>query len=271
MSPNHLMLGRELEVPLDVTTELSPDAPLLRTDYAKALQERLTNAHELARDHLKKAANRQKRNYDKHLAGHPFKLGDSVWLHHVKRKKGRSSKLDCPWHGPYLVTSILSDVVYRIQRSPRSKPTVVHSDRLKPYLGPPLKSWLPDKSQIADEHDPGQGGKHQTTEIPPKGGAKTNQVPNKAKDHTTKEQSKGGEDSVIADTVQGNQVQDSSITTADVAKNPSQPKVQSKNCESKSEQVEVNAGDDASINQRVTSGRPTRRRRPPNRFGSWVS
>ena len=112
VSPNLLMLGRELEVPLDAISEAPPDAPPPKTDYAQAVQKRLASAHELARRHLSKAAMRQKRSYDKRLAGRPFVIGDSVWLHNVRRKKGRNSKLECPWEGPYLVISVLSDVLY---------------------------------------------------------------------------------------------------------------------------------------------------------------
>ena len=64
-TPNMLMLGREIEVPLDVITELTPDSPPLTTEYALALQQRLAGAHEVARRHLGRAAERQKRNYDK--------------------------------------------------------------------------------------------------------------------------------------------------------------------------------------------------------------
>ena len=45
-STNLLMLGREVEVPLDVTTEAPPDAPPLQTDYAHAVQKRLATAHD---------------------------------------------------------------------------------------------------------------------------------------------------------------------------------------------------------------------------------
>lgn len=68
--------------------------------------------HDLARQHLNKAAICQKRNYDKRLAGRPFTTGDSVWLHNAQRKKGRNAKLDCPWEGLNLVISVLSDIVY---------------------------------------------------------------------------------------------------------------------------------------------------------------
>ena len=87
VTPNLLMLGRELEVPLDAITEALPDALSLKMDYAQAVQKRLASAPDLARRHLNKAAIRQKRNYDKRLAGRPFTVGDSVWMHNVRRKK----------------------------------------------------------------------------------------------------------------------------------------------------------------------------------------
>ena len=124
-TPNLLMLGRQVEVPLDVVTKPTPDVEPLETEYAQALQERLASAHEAARRHLGLAAERQKRNYDKRVSSKPFKVGDSIWLHSIKRRKGRNPKLDCPWEGPYLVVSVLSDVTYRIQKSPRAKPKVI--------------------------------------------------------------------------------------------------------------------------------------------------
>ena len=72
-----------------------------------------------------------------------------MWLHEKIRKKGKSPKLSSPWSRPYLVISILSDVVYRIQKSPRAKPNVVHADHLKPYLGPPLKNWITEKPEVS--------------------------------------------------------------------------------------------------------------------------
>ena len=224
MSPNELMLGRELEVPLDVITELSPDSPILKTDYAQALQQRLTSAHELARNHLKKAGQRQKRNYDKRLAGNPFKVGDSVWLHHVKKKKGRTSKLDCPWQGPYLVTTVLSDVVYRIQRNRKSKPRVVHSDRLKPYLGPPLKSWLPDKGSSSKE-GVAKDVRGQPTTV------------------QSRNDNVSGDDEIVTGP---NQAQESS---ADVLQ-------------------ELVVSGSLTVNP---DRRPARRRKPPDRYGTWTS
>ena len=77
-TPNQLMLGREIEVPLDAIAELTPDAPAPTSEYAEALHKRLASAHESARQHLKKAAVHHKRNYDKKMAGKPFQVGNSV-------------------------------------------------------------------------------------------------------------------------------------------------------------------------------------------------
>ena len=97
----------------------------------------------MARRHLNKASVPQKRNYNKRLAGRLFRvIGDSLWLHNVRRKKGKNVKLDCPSEKPYVVISVLSEVVYRIQKRRKAQPKVDHSDRLKPYLGPPLERWI---------------------------------------------------------------------------------------------------------------------------------
>jgi hypothetical protein len=64
-----------------------------------------------------------------------------VWLFNTQRKANLSKKLMLPWEGPYLVVTVLSDVTFRIQKTARSKPRVVHADRLKPYEGPTLEPW----------------------------------------------------------------------------------------------------------------------------------
>ena len=45
------------------------------------------------------------------------------------------------------MVSVLSDVTYRIKRNRRAKPKVIHADRLKPYLGPALESWISQKEK----------------------------------------------------------------------------------------------------------------------------
>ena len=67
--------------------------------------------------------------------------------HHSHTTASGSTTLnDCPWEGPYFVISVLSDVTYRIQKSPNAQPKVIHSDRLKAYLGPVLRHWFGNES-----------------------------------------------------------------------------------------------------------------------------
>jgi hypothetical protein len=42
------------------------------------------------------------------------------------RTRGRSPKLQLAWEGPYKVITRINDVVYRVQRHPRSRMMVVH-------------------------------------------------------------------------------------------------------------------------------------------------
>ena len=100
---------------------------------------------------ISRSARHQKKNYDRKANSHGLQTGRFVWLHDPKKKKGVSPKLQLRWKGPYLIVTQLSDVVFRIQSSPRAKPMVVHSDRLKPYEGERLATWTWGRPQPAPE------------------------------------------------------------------------------------------------------------------------
>ena len=141
-SPNMMMLGRELALPMDLMVEGPLDEPDYDTDYAEELRERIRLIHDQAREAVGTNSRRQKKNYDRRAVGGTFRVGDFVWLLQKARKQGLTKKLSLPWDGPYLVIKVLTDVVFRIQKTRRSKPFVVHGDRLKPYKGEPLDPWV---------------------------------------------------------------------------------------------------------------------------------
>ena len=145
-TPNMLMLGREVQLPIDLTVEstsdIEEDEPETQTDYALALRERMRSAHEQARQKLAQAARHQKRTYDRKTERDCLQVGNFVWYFNPAKTKGLSPKLQRKWKGPYLITHKLADVIYRIQRKPRGKMMVIHCDRLKPYVGETLKSWI---------------------------------------------------------------------------------------------------------------------------------
>ena len=146
-SPNLLMLGREVELPIDLMIGRPPgdeNSDHDESDYVIKLRQKLESAHEYARYHLQKSANRQKRNYDHRVQSDRLSVGDFVWLYSPAKRKGISPKLQCKWTGPFLIIDVLDDCVYRIQKSPKCKPKVVHRDRITKYNGKDAHNWLKD-------------------------------------------------------------------------------------------------------------------------------
>jgi hypothetical protein len=130
MTPANMVFGRELRLPCDLLFGAPPDKEQSTTDYVVDLVERLHDTHHYARRHLRVASDRMKVRYDRLANSAGFQEGDRVWLYRPTRTRGRSA-----WEGPYRVINRINDVVYRVQRHPRSRMMVVHLDRLTPYLG----------------------------------------------------------------------------------------------------------------------------------------
>ena len=152
-SPNMLMLGRELEMPLQ--TVVPQPAPEEQDgedieDYVFELQDTLQDAHEHARLHLRRSAQYQKRQYD-HRGARPaeFKPGTPVWYYNSGRRKGVCPKLVSPWKGPFIVIQKVTDVTYKIQKTRRSEPFVCHVDTLKLYEGDNPPTWFRPQEDAA--------------------------------------------------------------------------------------------------------------------------
>ena len=100
-----LMLGKPPVVVSD---------PVSGVAYVDDLKDKLCEIHEVTREKLLQASDRQKKAYDLRKNFKNYEVGDSVYLHNPSRKKGTSAKLHSPWNGPFLVTAIISDLVYQI-------------------------------------------------------------------------------------------------------------------------------------------------------------
>ena len=117
-TPNMLMLGREVRLPIDLTVEQhiddQSDVEGTETDFAQQLRQRLSFAHDRARKCLKQSTRRQKDYYDRRATKGSLAVGNFAWLHNPAKKKGFSPKLQCHWEGPYLLVHQLSEVIFRI-------------------------------------------------------------------------------------------------------------------------------------------------------------
>jgi hypothetical protein len=134
-TPANLLFGRELRLPSDLLFGTPPDKERPTIEHAANLVDHLRDIHNYARQHLRLASNRMKTLYDKLSNCAGYQESDRVWLYRPTRSKGRAAKLQSSWEGPYKIIRRINDVVYRIQRSHRSRMMVVHLDRLAPYRG----------------------------------------------------------------------------------------------------------------------------------------
>ena len=143
LTPNDLMLGRQVNMPVDVIVRL-PQAPepTDENSYVASLRERLQEAYEQARNSLGMGAEKQKRYYDLGTTDEKYKVGELVWLLNQSRRKGKCPKLQRKWVGPMIVEAEVNSVTYKVRISP-TKSKVVHFDKLKPYQAREVPSWVP--------------------------------------------------------------------------------------------------------------------------------
>jgi len=145
-TPNQLFMGRDLRMPLDLVMGLPADECTSgRTvdEVVDRMKERATECYVAAREHLRVAAERRKTTYDIRVRIAEFTVGDWVWYLYPRRYRSRSPKWQKNYTGPYLITRVIEPVNYVLQKTARSKPFVVHADKLKRCYGVTPRSWIP--------------------------------------------------------------------------------------------------------------------------------
>ena len=146
LTPNILMLGREIRLPFEITSEgldpRSSDLSITWGAHAQKIKERLHRAHQVARKHLEINMKRRKDYYDTRANLILYKENDRVWYLNENRKEGVCQKLQPLYLGPCVVTKKLSDLNYEIQLDRNGTRKVVNHDKLKPYLGKEAPKWV---------------------------------------------------------------------------------------------------------------------------------
>jgi hypothetical protein len=142
VSPCLAMLGRQIRGPADLAMS-RPREEILGGDipYLKGLSDRLGEVHHRVHHQLELSGLLMKDRYDKKADTTGFEPGDAVWLYNPRVRRGRSPKLARPWAGPYRVMSRLTDVVYRVQLTPKTKPYTVNRFRLWRVSGRLPDDW----------------------------------------------------------------------------------------------------------------------------------
>jgi transposase InsO family protein len=133
-TPAKLMFGRELNLPIDLLFGRPPNERVESIDdYVEALEKRLENVYEFARIRTRIASDRMKKRYDVCASDEVFKVGELVWLYNPRRRKGLSPKLMCDWEGPCVIVKQINELLYRVRKSNRDKPRIIHRNRLWRY------------------------------------------------------------------------------------------------------------------------------------------
>ena len=140
-TPNMMVFGREISLPVDVlmgTTNKEGDKE--PPEYVSNLVSKLKTTHAIARENLEKTQVYMKDTYDAKLKQQSYEVGDLVYKLNTAVKKGQSRKLEQIYVGPFIVSKVLSPVLYEIQG--RRKSGVAHHDRLKPCDDRYIPLWV---------------------------------------------------------------------------------------------------------------------------------
>ncbi|CAG2234713.1 unnamed protein product [Mytilus edulis] len=124
-----------------------PKTQTYTSEYVTELEERLREAHDLARKHLKKSAERQKILYNTNVKRHNYEKGDLVWRNQKKNTPGLKLKIARQWTGPWVIIDKKSDIIFKIQHSKKSTAVIIHGDNLKPYKGNKKAKWFTENNE----------------------------------------------------------------------------------------------------------------------------
>ena len=145
LSPNLLMLGRELRIPSELLYggQSNNDKSIVSYgDFVANLKARIQHAHDIARKHLGSTARRQSEIYNAKLVVNQYRTGDAVWVEKTSVRPGLSPKLQTLYHGPCLIVQKYNDIVFRVQLSKWGVCQVLHHNKMKPYKGDNIPRWI---------------------------------------------------------------------------------------------------------------------------------
>ena len=151
-SPFYLLFGREARLAPD--TSLLPPTQLSTSveEHRKRIVTQIETAQSIARNHIARAQQLMKHQYDKKAADVPFKIGQRCWVYTPKPKKGLSKKFRHFWHGPFRICRKLSPVHYQLCTCDnRLIATTVHANRMKPFYDPADRPILPPQEDDPNE------------------------------------------------------------------------------------------------------------------------
>ena len=134
------MLGREINLPVDIIFPIGSRTNDSYLEYCANLQKAMFKAHKTAREVLGSSQLRMKRDYDLKVLERSFNERDIIFVFENPTHKSLSQKLQPLWKGPRIVIQNLSAYTYRIKL--KTSIIVAHHDRMKICKDRELPTWL---------------------------------------------------------------------------------------------------------------------------------
>jgi hypothetical protein len=152
-SPNYLILGREVRAGIDVIYGSMPTFESVDPDsYVEEVEKRRRAAYCLVRQQLHKTAERNRRYYNVGIRPRTFQVGDKVYYFSPRRLRGKQMKWRRRRTGPLEIVKLIGPVNALIQKSKKTRPFVVHLDKLTPYFDKDTPS-SDDEQKRADQNE----------------------------------------------------------------------------------------------------------------------
>ena len=150
-SANKLMLGREVNTPVELMFPGAPKNQQPVEEFVNKLEEVMLLSHEIARKTLKVELKRAKKHYDLNQRTTSFKPGDVIYLLDKSTKKGRAKKLEHIWQGPAVITHMITPFLFRIRLKNRTE-RIVNHDAIKMCTDNEFPQWVTKvKTQLDKE------------------------------------------------------------------------------------------------------------------------
>ena len=113
----------------------------------------MVKAYDSVRQQLQRSADYNKRYYDIGVRPSRFEAGQWVWYFNPRKFQRKQMKWTQQYEGPYLILEVPTPLTVKIQQSSRTKPKIVHIDKLKKYEGEKPKMWSTAEVAVAAQQD----------------------------------------------------------------------------------------------------------------------
>ena len=133
-SPFFLMFGRDPRQPTEKALSC-PTNPYQvdLNDYKSELVQGLSDAWNVAKEHIQSAQSHQKTTYDRHAKQPGYKVGNRVMVHMPHEVTGKAAKLARPYFGPYQILSLIpTNVEVRLVDKPDDASMLISLSRIRP-------------------------------------------------------------------------------------------------------------------------------------------